>query len=132
LIATAVDGPPPATLTIEVGHVRNAQGRVHVALCPRAQFLSETCPYESSAPAAKGVTIITITAPPGDYAAQAFHDENGNHQVDKNLLGIPREGVGFSRNARIRFGPPKWADAVITHGAQAQTIQLDLRYMLGD
>jgi uncharacterized protein (DUF2141 family) len=130
LIATPADTMAP--ITIEVGHVRNAKGRVHVALCPHAKFLAETCPYEGSAPATPGITTITISAPPGDYAAQAFHDENSNRQVDKNLLGIPREGVGFSRNARIRFGPPKWSDAVITHEGQAHTITFNLRYMLGE
>jgi uncharacterized protein (DUF2141 family) len=42
-----------------------------------------------------------------------LHDENGNNKVD-TMLGIPREGVGFSRNPRIMFGPPRF-DAVRIH-----------------
>jgi uncharacterized protein (DUF2141 family) len=42
-----------------------------------------------------------------------YHDENGNGQLDKNMMGIPRERVGFSRDARGRMGPPSFADAAI-------------------
>ena len=132
LAALAAELASAAPLTITVANVRSAQGRVHVALCPREKFLAPTCALEASAPAQPGTTTITFPAvPPGDYAAQVFQDENGNKKVDQNFIGIPREGVGFSRDARIVMGPPKWADAVFTHEAKPQTIRLSLRYMLG-
>jgi uncharacterized protein (DUF2141 family) len=31
--------------------------------------------------------------------------------MDTNLLGIPKEGVGASNDARGHFGPPKYEDA---------------------
>ena len=40
----------------------------------------------------------------GRYAVQAFLDENGNGEVDRALFGIPKEGVGFSNDAKIRLG----------------------------
>jgi uncharacterized protein (DUF2141 family) len=36
-----------------------------------------------------------------------FHDENSNGKMDTNFMGIPREGVGTSNNAKGHFGPPK-------------------------
>ena len=68
---------------------------------------------------------------PGRYAAQVFYDENGNHKVDRALFGIPKEGVGFSRDARIKLGPPKWADAVFDYAGGEQIIRLKLRYFIG-
>jgi len=44
----------------------------------------------------------------GTYAVSVFHDENSNGKLDTNFMGIPREGVGASNNARGRFGPPKF------------------------
>ena len=41
---------------------------------------------------------------PGVYAAQAFHDENMNDKVDRNVLGLPTVGIGFSNDAPFRFG----------------------------
>jgi uncharacterized protein (DUF2141 family) len=69
--------------------------------------------------------------PAGRYAAQVFLDENKNGKVDRALFGIPKEGVGFSNDARISLGPPKWADAVFTNTGAAQTIRLNLRYFMG-
>jgi uncharacterized protein (DUF2141 family) len=56
--------------------------------------------------------------PDGEYAVAAFHDENGNGKLDANFLGIPKEGVGASNDAKGHFGPPRYADAHFTvHGA---------------
>ncbi len=33
---------------------------------------------------------------PGEYAIRLMHDENGNGSLDRNPLGMPIEGYGFS------------------------------------
>jgi len=67
--------------------------------------------------------------PAGDYAIAVIHDANGNAKLD-TMLGIPREGFGFSRNPAIRFGPPRYKDARFTLGADAQMQQVRIRYLL--
>jgi len=42
---------------------------------------------------------------PGRYAVSVFHDENSNGKMDTNFIGIPREGVGASNNAKGHLGP---------------------------
>jgi uncharacterized protein (DUF2141 family) len=120
-----------ATVTADIGNVRNDRGHVHVEICPQDRFLKEDCPYAADAPARAGVTIVTIrNVPPGSYAVQAYQDENDNRRVDRALFGIPKEGVGFSNDARILLGPPKWKDAVFTISGDTR-IHLNLRYFLG-
>jgi uncharacterized protein (DUF2141 family) len=127
-----VGAAPVGMLAVQVTNVRNAKGVVHVDLCPQAQFLKDGCPLKGDAPARTGTTTVLVTGvPPGRYAAQAFHDENRNGKVDRALLGIPKEGIGFSRDAPIRMSPPKWADAVFDFAGPRQTITLKARYMLG-
>ena len=46
------------------------------------------------------------------------------------LLGIPREGFGFSRDPTIRFGPPRFDAAHFTLATDADTQQIMMRYML--
>jgi len=122
---------PVGTLQIEVGNVRAHTGRVHVDICTQAQFLKD-CPRWAEAPAKLGMTTITITGlPPGTYAAQAFYDQNGNGKLDRALFGIPKEGVGFSNDARIRMSPPKWEEAMFGYDGGSRTIQLKLRYFIG-
>ena len=130
--AAASTVSPAAPITLEVGNVRNDHGVVRVSVCPKERFLADSCPWEASAPAHAGTTLVTIDhLPPGDYAAQVFHDENNNNAVDRGIFGIPKEGVGFSRDARIGLGPPKWRDAAFGHGTQPQSIRLALRYFMG-
>jgi uncharacterized protein (DUF2141 family) len=56
--------------------------------------------------------------PPGEYALSIFHDENDNGKLDTNFIGIPKEPVALSNNARPKFGPPKYKDAVFELGAE--------------
>ena len=123
---------PVATLSVQIGDVRNDRGVLRIDVCPQADFLKETCPYTAAAPARVGTTVVVAqNVPAGRYAVQAFHDENRNGKGDRALFGVPKEGVGFSNDAPIRFGPPKWAAASFVYSGGEQAIALRLRYFLG-
>ena len=57
------------------------------------------------------VTVLFEDLPEGRYAVAVFHDANLNGRLDKNFMGIPREGFGFSLDAAARFGPPAFKAA---------------------
>jgi uncharacterized protein (DUF2141 family) len=131
VVAAATAGST-GSISVDVSNVRNDRGMVVVDICPKDKFLDDGCPYRGAAKAHAGTTTVVINnVPAGEYAAQAFHDENDNDKVDRALFGIPKEGVGFSRDARIRFSPPKWKDAVFDHQAKPETIKFKMRYFLG-
>ena len=118
---------------MNIGNVRNARGKVVVDVCPQDRFLARWLRAAMpKCPARAGTTVVTVeNVPAGDYAVQAFHDENANGEVDRAMFGIPREGVGFSRNARIGLGPPKWRDAYFVHQGRAEVIRFNVRYFMG-
>jgi uncharacterized protein (DUF2141 family) len=100
----------PATLDVAIEGVRNTRGVVHACLTRDAAAFPDC----SRDPAALKQTVAASTrhvrfagVAPGHYALTLFHDENGNQRLD-TLLGIPREGFGFSRNPVVRFGAPKF------------------------
>jgi uncharacterized protein (DUF2141 family) len=104
-------------LTIEVSGVTPGRGQVYVAVYDQ----SETFPAPGRQRvgrilAADGgsLTVRFEDLPPGQYAAVAFQDANGNGKLDKNFLGIPKEPYGFSNGARGSAGPPKFAAAAVT------------------
>jgi uncharacterized protein (DUF2141 family) len=37
-----------------------------------------------------------------------MHDSNSNQKLDTNWIGIPKEGYGFSNNAKATLGPPSF------------------------
>jgi uncharacterized protein (DUF2141 family) len=132
LTSPIVAAAAPQELVVRVNNVRDGRGLVHVDVCPERFFLKHDCPYSADAPARPGMTKVVIRGlPPGRYAVQAFHDENANHRVDRGLFGIPREGIGFSNDAPIHLGPPKWADAEFEYHGGAQEIEITTRYFTG-
>ena len=66
----------------------------------------------------------------GDYAVSVFHDENSNGKIDRNFMGIPKEGVGASNDAKGRFGPPKFDDARFTYRGGLNVLTIHVRYLL--
>ena len=48
---------------------------------------------------------------PGKYAIAVIHDENHNGELDKNFFGIPKEGYGFSSDAKVTMSAPSFSDA---------------------
>jgi len=104
-------------------------GRVLVVLCTRADFLRPHCGWNASASAVVGTVTLRIDSlPPGVYAAQAFHDENGNGTPDRSFLGLPEEGMRFSCDAPMRMGPPRFADAAFTVAEPVTAVDFRLRY----
>lgn len=64
---------------------------------------------------------------PGTYAVAVTHDLNGNHRTDSNLLGIPTEDWGVSKNVRPSFRAPSFEEAAFAvSGASPATITVRL------
>ncbi len=57
------------------------------------------------------VTVNFADLKAGDYAVKVFYDEDRDAELDTNVVGIPSEAYGFSKNARSAFGPPDWNEA---------------------
>ena len=121
-----------ASVTVTVTGVRDSRGVVRVAICPRGDFLHLHCPYYGHSPSKAGSVAVTInTVPPGVYAAEAYQDSNDNGLLDRNWLGLPLEGMGFSNDAPMNFGPPSFDDAALTVGGASIVISFRLRYFTG-
>ena len=124
-----VDGS--GVLHVAIAGVSAMSGHVRVAICSVSDFLKD-CRYEGAAPATPGVTVVTVKdLPPGVYAAQAYEDRNDSHSVDRNILGVPKVGVGFSNNAPIHLAPPSFQSAAFTYTGGDQTISFTLRHFGG-
>jgi uncharacterized protein (DUF2141 family) len=61
--------------------------------------------------------------PSGTYALVVLHDENMNGKVDANWIGIPKEGYGFSNDAKASFSAPSFKDASFVY--DGQTLELN-------
>jgi len=124
---------PTAQLTVSVVGFRHNTGHLLVALSDKqASFLSKTeLPLGNQRVIiinrAASVTFIGIAA--GDYAVSVTHDENDNLKVDTNFIGMPKEGVGVSNEAKGFMGPPKFKDAKFHYDGGKASITITLVYL---
>lgn len=111
LLGTA-PAPEPAQLEITLSGLRSTNGDIRLCIWHSSKsFPDGKCESEGQQIIVRAAAQVAVTVPvaPGDYAVSLLHDENANGKLDKNLLGIPKEGVGFSQNPRLAFGPPSYA-----------------------
>jgi len=119
-----------AQLDIELTGIENDHGLVRVAVCTPATFTTKHCPFTGAAPAKAGSVVVSVAdIPPGRYAVQAYHDEDGNGRLRKGLFGLPAEAVGFSRDARVRLGAPSFDEAAIDVVEPSTATRLRLRHL---
>jgi len=110
------------TLTVDIDNIQVQTGALMVALYANAEDYAAG--HNPSASMIKPVTktehrLVFSDLADGQYAVKVFHDENGNHSLDTNMLGVPSEGYGFSNNAGS-FGPASFKDASFSLQADAQ------------
>ena len=116
------------TLTITVSNVKGERGHVLVALYSSPEDFM-TSRFVSLKMPAKGnqVTGSFNDVPNGVYAISILHDLNSDEILNKNAIGIPLEGVGFSNNATGRFGPPDFMEAAFEF-PKTKELNIDLKY----
>lgn len=114
LRVTVTDGPAaPATLYLAVFDSADAMASNLAVASKKIEMRDETA------------RLVFSGLPAGRYAIKSFADENGNAQLDTNLLGLPTERYGFSNDARGRMGPPGFdAAAVVLDADSSITIRL--------
>jgi uncharacterized protein (DUF2141 family) len=131
--SSAASPPPTAELVVSISGLRNQRGAVMLCLTRRGakQFLD--CAHDPArvtriVPSAAAGSIRLGDVPPGDYALLVIHDENRNGRLD-TMLGIPREGFGFSRNPALRMGPPHYRDVRFSPSGRTR-LAVRLSYLL--
>lgn len=67
-------------------------------------------------------------APYGEYAIALFHDEDNDGKLAYGALGIPKEGYGFSNDARGRFGPPSFDKARFKLDSAEKAVSIKVKY----
>lgn len=130
--ASGEEDTPTGTIAVQVLGVQGTEGKVCVAIYDDADsYPDDDGHYKvGCSKITDGKAFVVFKdIPPGDYAAFAFHDADGNGKIKKNFIGMPKEGVGASRGAKGFMGPPKFQDAKFAVGLDKKFIQIRLKYL---
>ena len=139
-VAAALPGPleaqttGTATLTVHVTGVRNAKGKIRVALFRDGKGFPNDASQAVQTQAADidpqtlSAQVVFADLRTGAYAVSVFHDENMNEKLDKNVIGMPKEGYGASNNPKKKMGPPNLDEAKFQLSGIEQLLEIKLIY----
>ena len=114
------------TITIKVENLRNNSGKVLLEL---SNVKEEVINGYAGTISNNKSTLVMNDLKPGKYAFKYFHDENNDNEINTNFMGIPKEGYGFSNNAKGTFGPPPF-EKMVFELTKSDTIQCSPTYIL--
>ena len=118
-------------MKVQIAGLNKAEGQICYSLFDRGKgFPGSSNNLEAKCISISGrLPILTIEdLHLGTYAIAVFHDVNGDGELNRNFLGIPQEGFGFSQNPEIQTSPPSFGEsAVLVTGAETN-LQIQLRY----
>jgi uncharacterized protein (DUF2141 family) len=142
LLTLAVTFSPPVeaqstsalTLTVHVTGARNTKGKIRAALFQDAKGFpgdaSQAVQTHASDidPQALSAEIVFTGLHEGISAVTLFHDENMNQKLDKNFMGLPKEGYGASNNPKRKMGPPDFEVTKFQLKETGQSVEIKLIY----
>ena len=115
-------------IKILVSNIDQNKGIIHYGIYDNAEFFPNEKGkllggFKNVSDVVKtGITIDDLKE--SNYAIAIYHDQNSNNEFD-TFFAIPTEKYGFSNNAKVFFGPPKFDDASIFVG-ENETIEIDI------
>jgi uncharacterized protein (DUF2141 family) len=122
-----------SVIHVEVVGLRSEKGQVSCSLYSSAEGFPKEVQKAVAhvvAPISQQKAVCEFPGiAPGKYAVSVYHDENSNGKLDTNFLGIPREGVGASNNAKGHMGPPKFDSAKFQFAGGSLNLKITINYL---
>ena len=122
--------------SIQIDNVRSVDGFIAVSIFSEenqasypTRLQNATQTYYVPIQEKDSVVIQLKGLPVGKYAITLMHDEDGDGQLKKGPMGVPREGFGFSNNPRVYFGAPDF-DKVVTPIRKDTVVKVTMKYLL--
>jgi len=130
LVSASFRSLPDEGIKLTITNLRNDKGFVLISLFKEGVGFPDQADKafrkDKVAIYNKMAVIIFPELPPGNYAIAILHDENDDKKMNKNVVGLPREGYGFSNNVMAPFGPPSYRRASFKHPGKTLT-ELSIR-----
>ncbi len=128
-ISGATTAATAADLTVTFQNIEEASGSIMIAVYnDPSKFLApgEGIAYGRVDATDQPASFTFTGLAPGEYAISSFHDVDGNGKLKTNFMGIPREPIGMSRDAKGVMGPPSYDDAVFTLPEEGAKLEITL------
>lgn len=130
--ANCKGNPSNTYINVSVEGLRSGSGLLAVTLYPddARRFLVKKGSLKVARIAADApVTRMCLFVPgPGTYAIAVYHDEDGSRKLNRNGLGLPREGYGFSNNPATVAGLPAFKSVRLRIPQSGLSTRIRMKY----
>lgn len=118
------------TVNINVSNIKEPTGKLRVAVYSGKDNYQKNALIDTSFVAGEQSSkTIRLQLPKGEYAIGVFHDLNENEELDKNFMGIPTEGFGFSNKSMGTLGPPSYEDTKFAVEKNGTSVEVNLKHL---
>lgn len=131
LVLLAAAPARAADLVVTIEGVRNDRGDIRAGVfdSPATWLDGDKALAHLAVKAAAPRTVLRFEGlAPGTYAVAFYHDENENRKHDRNFLGVPIEGYGFTRDPTVVLTPPDFAQCTIEVPAEGAAVIIHAKY----
>lgn len=118
------------SLDVVLAGVQHDRGQLRVGLYVEAKaFRKEAQALRVKTAAARAGELVLRfdELAPGRYAIMAYHDEDGNGELNRRFGMFPTEGYGLSNNPKP-VGPPAFEDSAFDVPAPDDRVRIELHY----
>jgi uncharacterized protein (DUF2141 family) len=123
-----VPGATGNTLRFELLLDGEGGGDVLCGLFTRSGWPWKPVDYDRVPASGGAVTCEFAGLAPGQYAMAAFHDRNGNGDLDRSWLGFPKEHWALSQGVRPDLPiPPQFDEVAFDYRGGLQTLHAQLK-----
>lgn len=127
LSTLALPAMADTTVTVEVLNVDRDEGTMVLTIYDsKKAWLKRGMMQEKLEVNGADTVTFTLQLPPGEYAFHAYQDLDDNGKMKANFIGIPKEPTAVSNNAKGKFGPPKYKDAMVAVAEEPVSVSMNL------
>ncbi|QRR02427.1 DUF2141 domain-containing protein [Dyadobacter sandarakinus] len=118
-------------ISMTISNIKSRDGQILVAVFTNQQnFKDEKAAFKhqfSKTSVSNGILKVNFDLPAGTYGIALIDDQNKNGKLDKNFVGIPKEGVGFSNFYLSGVSKPDFDDFKFDVKTSAVAVECKLR-----
>lgn len=123
------------TIPIIIKNIRNSKGRISIGVFKDASSFEKEKAHKiilvSKKDMINNTVKTTIEIESGVYGISILDDENSDAKMEYNMVGMPKEGFGFSNYYHSGFTKPNYKQFLVNiNPSEKSPIVFQLRYIL--
>lgn len=121
----------PHEVTLDIKEIKSKKGQFIIAIFKDEEGFKNSKPVKrlhfEKANIANGRCTINLPLEPGTWGISILDDENKSDKMDFNMVGMPKEGFGFSNYYHTGMSRPKFSDFKMEIKS-GQKIEMRMKY----